>query len=91
MKKLTDKQIQLLQHTLGAGSRYKKKDWGFRNRFYASNGSDDYSELVNLEGDGYVVSSSGGDSDHTYFEATIEGAKAVGFKSYQLKKLRFNK
>ncbi len=76
---------ELLQHTLGAGRRYLKKHWGFRNHFCASVGTVDDITLQEMEGLGLVKS--GVDSDERrFYHATKDGAIAIGFKPYQLKK-----
>ena len=51
-EKLLDKDIDNLKHMLGADSRYKKRDWGFRNRFCA--GGDDVASMKRLESNGLV-------------------------------------
>lgn len=81
---ITDKQKELLQHTLGADSRYKKKDWGFRNHFCAGDSDDpDRIELEKMEAEGLVKS--GERHGHKTFWATKAGATAIGFKPYQLR------
>ena len=81
---LTSKQKELLQHTLGADSRYKKKDWGFRNHFCAGDeGDPDRVELEKMEKAGLVTS--GMKFDYKTFWATKEGAIAIGFKPAQLR------
>lgn len=82
---ITEKQKELLQHTLGADSRYKKKDWGFRNHFCASSTENpDRQELDKMEALGLVAS--GVRFDYTTFWATKAGAEAIGFNRVQLKK-----
>ena len=85
---ITENQKQLLQHMLGADSRYLKKQWGFRNNFLAEKESDDYKELIKMESLGLVRCGTGWRDSDAYFAATIEGAKAIGFKKYQLSKLK---
>lgn len=83
---ITDHERQLLQHMLGADSRYMKKEWGFRNRYCAS----DYPEckdrlaLEAMEERGLVKS--GVWLGNKTFRATKLGALAIGFKPYQLAK-----
>ena len=83
---ITTKQKELLQHTLGADSRYKKKKWGFRNHFCSSDNKNcpDRLELEKLEKAGLVRS--GERMGSKVFWATKEGALAIGFKPYQLRK-----
>lgn len=80
---LTQEQETLLRHTLGANAKYLKKDWGFRNHFCSTPGTEDHKELVEMEKLGLVKSCSR--FDGVNFWATREGAKAVGFKPYQLR------
>lgn len=82
------KYIELLQHMLGADSRYKKKEWGFRNHFCASEGHSDLEDLKDMERFGLVESGSVFRSFNFY--ATRAGAVAIGFQPYQLKKV-FNR
>ena len=85
---ITSKQTELLQHTLGADSRYKKKDWGYRNHFCAGDpGDPDRSELEKMETLGLVTS--GERFSYKTFWATKAGAIAIGFKPYQLKNAGF--
>jgi len=80
---------QILAHTLGAQPRYRKKDWGFRNRFLAGVGSDDFKHCESLVNQGMMIKRSGWRDDEAYFAATKEGAIAVGFKQYQLRGKEF--
>ena len=87
---LSKKQKEILQHMLGADSRYKKKQWGFRNHFVASCSGDDYKTLLELESLGYIKTNSRVKEPLIHntqicFNATIEGCKALGFKDYQIK------
>lgn len=84
MQQLPAEQEKLLQHMLGADERYKKKQWGFRNHFCTHEGTKDYDELKKMEATGLVRS--GYRMGYDTFWATSEGAKAIGFKPYQLRK-----
>ena len=55
---ITEKQKQLLQHMLGADSRYLKKQWGFRNHYCAGDNPQcpDRLELEKMEKEGLVKS-----------------------------------
>lgn len=81
---VTDKQKQLLQHMLGADSRYLKKEWGFRNHFASSEGSQDYVELSEMEKLGLVKS--GDRLNSKVFWATKQGALEIGFTPAQLRR-----
>ena len=83
MEEINEKQKNLLQHTLGADSRYKKKQWGFRNHFCSGGeGDPNIQELENLERAGMLTS--GDRFGSKTFWATEKGALAIGFKKYQL-------
>jgi len=84
MIELTDEQTEVLEHTLGAGNRYKKSKWGFRNRFNADEGHSDFKTLESLEKKGLMVRRKY--FDGFMFHSTQDGAKAIGFKSAQLKR-----
>lgn len=84
MFKMTQKQRELLQHTLGADSRYSKKQWGFRNRFCADHDHSDYKDLMLLVYAGLMVKAKR--LGQNFFFATKQGAIAIGFKPYQLRK-----
>tara|TARA_Y100000588_G_C14085006_1_gene851830 strand:- start:758 stop:1033 length:276 start_codon:yes stop_codon:yes gene_type:complete len=75
--------IENLKHMLGADSRYKKSQWGFRNRF-AADGSD-VESMRRLEKAGLVreVKSSIFVSDYL-FVATEAGCKKLGFNKKQI-------
>jgi tRNA A37 N6-isopentenylltransferase MiaA len=74
---------------LGADSRYKKKQWGFRNHFCASVGTADDIELKEMEKLG-LVKHRQYDKNQVYYFATKKGAVQIGFKPYQLKNTRLS-
>ena len=79
---ISHEQRQLLSHTLGACSRYAKRDWGFRNYFTTEEGCKDVKQLRELVSLGLMVERERfGD---LVFSATKQGAMVVGFKRYQL-------
>lgn len=82
---ISEKRKQLLQHMLGADSRYKKKQWGFRNHYCASSDPQcpERLELESMEQEGLVKS--GERMGYKTFWATKAGAVAIGFKPYQLR------
>lgn len=84
---ITENQRKLLQHMLGADSRYLKKDWGFRNHFSPDSNPnhEDRRDLMAMTWDGLVKSSN---THSLVFWATRKGALAIGFKDYQLKKAK---
>lgn len=88
---ISENQKRLLQHMLGADSRYMKKQWGFRNHFCASDNPECKSrlDLEALEKKGFVKS--GERLGYKTFWATKEGAISIGFKLYQLRKTDFPK
>ncbi len=81
---MSNKQKELLKRMLGADSRYKQKQWGFRNHFFAGEFSSDGLELNKMEQEGLVISSERLGS--IVFHATKKGAELIGFKPYQLRK-----
>lgn len=83
---ITLKERELLQHMLGADSRYMKKQWGFRNYFCASEGHSDLPYLKEMEEKG-LVKLRRRLGNEIYF-ATKKGALAIGFKPYQLRKTK---
>ena len=85
MKDLTDKQKELLQHMLGAGSRYKKKQWGFRNHYCASDNAECPDRVVLEEMESLGLVRSGERLGSKMFWATKAGAIGIGFKPYQLR------
>ena len=84
---ITEEQIELLKHMLGARSDVLKKDWGYRN-YYCSTTGRYQDQLAILEEHGYVVSQSKPHHNpgYIYFYATKKGAIAAGMKPYQLRK-----
>ena len=78
---LTDLDVENLKHMLGADSRYKKSQWGFRNRFQA--GGDDVASMKRLESNGLVreIKSS---MFHDFFVATEQGCKFLWFNKKQI-------
>lgn len=87
METITNEEREVLTHMLGADSRYKKRQWGFRNHFVASPGHHDFKALESLEAKELVKR--GTILKSTVFWATKAGAIAIGFKAYQLRKTDF--
>ncbi len=85
---IPDKHKELLRHMLGADSRYRKKQWGFRNHYCADDNLEcpDRKELDKMELVGLVKS--GERLGMKTYWATKAGAIAIGFKAYQLSKTR---
>jgi len=79
--------IDLLTHTLGAGSHVRKSNHGYRNHFCACVGSDydkAFEEMVAL---GLAErGSSLNDGKAVYYRATIEGCKAAGLSKAAIKR-----
>ncbi len=79
--------IDLLTHTLGAGSHIRKSKHGYRNHFCASVGSHNYKAFEEMVSAGFAergASLNGGKS--VYFRATVEGCKAVGLSKAAIKR-----
>jgi hypothetical protein len=85
---ITERQKQVLQHALGADSRYKKRQWGFRNNYFAEEGHHSWDVLLELTKLGLMQRHEPNREFVTgsYFYATVEGAKAIGFNSAQIKR-----
>ncbi len=79
--------IDLLTHTLGAGSHIRKSKHGYRNHFCASVDSHNYKAFEEMVAAGFAergASLNGGKS--VYFRATVEGCKAVGLSKAAIKR-----
>lgn len=74
-----------LRHMTGSDSRYKQRDWGFRNHYCANNSGSDYESMVRLEKMGCVIRSRE-ESDMVFFHATEAGCQLIGFNPKQIKK-----
>ena len=83
---ITPKHEELLRHMLGADSRYKKKQWGFRNHFCAGEGHLDLPFLREMEQIGLVKSREF--MNEIFFSATKKGALEIGFKPYQFRNMK---
>ena len=76
-----------LRHMLGAGSHYRKSQWGFRNHFLAEVGTkhhDDMLEMVKLglvEAGGFINR----DQDQ-YFRATLLGCQKIELHKAAIKR-----
>ena len=87
---MDEKQIQMLKHMLGADSRYKKYQWGFRNHYCSSIGDTDHEVLEAMVISGLVergVRGGTAGNEMQFYHATKQGAIAAGFKKYQMKQL----
>ncbi len=78
---VNDLDIENLKHMLGASARYKKSQWGFRNRFQA--GGDDIASMKRLESNGLVREIKSSLFDN-FFVATEQGCKFLGFNKKQI-------
>ena len=81
MTELQKLDTENLKHMLGADSRYKKSQWGFRNRFCA--GGDDVLSMKRLEEGGFVREIKSTMFDDFYI-ATEAGCKHIGFNKKQI-------
>lgn len=81
---LTKEQIEKLQHMVGAVSNIKKKDWGFRNYFNSTPGSDDNKAMQELHGLGMVVPGARGASNN--WHCTVPGCEAAGLSEAQIQR-----
>ena len=86
---LTPEQVGMLKHTLGADSRYTKKEWGFRNHYCVSVGTPDHDLLQDLESKGYMVmgrSTYAGENSR-FYRATRKACELLGFSARQIGEL----
>lgn len=81
---LTSIHKTLLQHMLGADSRYKKNQWGFRNHFCSSKDTADDINLREMVELGLAELGCEGEMG-IFYHATKLGAITIGFKKYQLR------
>lgn len=87
---LTEKQTQILKHTLGADSRYPKHQWGFRNHFFTGANTADYPILLELENLGFMARRDQPpftDKKDFLFYATKAGCELVGLTKKRIKKM----
>ena len=80
----SEAQLDLLRHMVGAVSNVKKRDWGFRNHFNSTPGSDDDKALAELAELMLVVPGAQGASN--YWHCTVEGCKAAGLNDRQTRR-----
>jgi len=87
LKEIPKHWLDLLQHTLGAGTRYRKSQHGFRNLFCAGVGSENdrtFQEMVSqgLAKQGPLIN--GGDG--RIYHATLAGCHAIGLHKAAIKR-----
>jgi len=88
MKVTNEMKEDVLRHMLGADSRYKKSQRGFRNHFCAGKGHHDMATLEELEGDGRVIRRKPCAlfGDDVVFNATKEGCEFIGLHKAAIKR-----
>lgn len=69
-----------LRHMLGVGSNIRKRDWGYRNYYNAS--EQDAVSMRRLEAAGLVVN-----THRDYWSATEAGCKAIGLDQKTIKRV----
>jgi hypothetical protein len=74
---LTEQMESILRHALGAGDRYPKSQWGFRNYYVAAEGSVDVPLLLDLEREGLMRRMIPFTNQYR-FAVTADGCKALG-------------
>lgn len=88
---MEDSHKDKLTHMLGAGSHYRKKQWGFRNHYVCCKEGKDDIDLKEMEKLGLVVGRTyPGAKNSKIYHATKAGAVAIGFKPYQLRNAELN-
>ncbi len=83
--------LEKLTHMLGAGKEVKKSCHGYRNRFCAAIGGDDYKIMKLMEKAGLVTVGSEinyrtSNNTAQFFHATLEGCKAIGLSKAAIKR-----
>jgi len=86
---IEEKKREILKHMLGADSRYKKSEWGFRNHFTVSQGREEFSALILMKDEGLVVG--GKRFDEHVFWATEKGARHIGFNTKMVNRTKLAK
>lgn len=85
MMDLTNEQRDLLRHTLGVHSGIKPRDYGYRNRFQATVGSDNYQALTELVTLGLMIKGgTANEGRQQWFHATEAGCRALDFNAKQI-------
>ena len=88
--KVSESDLELVRHTVGAKPHIPKRQWGFRNHFCSGTSGKDYEGMLRLEKAGFMVRQERSEEwGGIYFYATVEGCKAIGLKAYQIKKVNF--
>lgn len=80
---LTEREEEILRHTTGSDSRYRKKEWGFRNYFCA--GPADLPLLDELTEKGYLNRQQNA-GESVYFFATVKALEELGFSKTRINK-----
>ena len=80
----TETQRELLRHMVGVVSNVKKRDWGYRNHFNSTPGSDDDKAMQALADLGLVVPGARGASN--YWHCTVPGCEAAGLNKRQIQR-----
>lgn len=83
-QQLTERQIHLLRHALGANAE-NKGVWGYRNRFFCADSTPDYYEWQSLVEQGFATLINRIDT-LWLFCATKAGAKAAGLHRAAIKR-----
>lgn len=81
------KWLDLLRHTLGAGSHIKKRNQGYRNHFCAVIGSPDFNAFTAMVDRGFAEAGGtiNGGRDQ-YFRATVAGCKLIRLSKAAIKR-----
>lgn len=72
---MTDEQVRILRHSLGADSRQP----GYRNNFATHSATPDYSQILGLIDQG-LMEVSYESNTMTYFRVTARGQELIGVK-----------
>lgn len=84
---LTDSQKLIIQHTLGARPEMDKKNYGYRNYYCVSVGSDRHRAVEALEALGMMSAGHHiNERRDRYYRATVAGCEAIGLTPKQIKR-----
>lgn len=86
---LTEEQIDTLRHMVGAQKHIKKRNWGFRNHFCSTPGSDDDKMLAELAELALVIPGARGANN--YWHCTREGCEVAGLNYAQQQRALYDK
>lgn len=83
----TEAQKKILRHMLGAGRDVARRNWGYRNRYCASVGTQPEADLTEMVKIGLVARGDlMNDDKQVMFYATVAGCCAIGLSDAAIKR-----